>query len=222
MRCARTAHPICLLLIALAVALCPAAAQETGRPTVLPDGYLHRPYYQQLQPPAQGTAPWHWRVVKGTLPPGVTLEPTGVVGGAPTGPGEYHFTLEAADSATKPTAKSEEYIIVVPPPLTVNWIEPPHATGTTLNGAIEGELEVKNGSGRTVDLTVIVVAVNTFNKATALGYQHFSIGVGAQRIPFGSTLPRDSYIVHADAVAEIAETLEIYRARLQTGAITVP
>jgi len=206
----------------MAVVVSPAAAQDAARPTTLPDCYLRQAYYQQLQPPEQGTAPWKWRVLKGTLPPGVTLEPTGVIGGAATSPGQFRFTLEATDSAAKPVAKSREYIITVPPPLSVEWIEAPHAIGTTLNGAIEGELEVRNGSGRTVDLTVIVVAVNTFNKATALGYQHISIGIGVQRIPFGSTLPRDSYIVHADAVAEIAETLEIYRARLQTAAITVP
>ncbi len=222
MRFKRTAYPVCLLLLAIGAAACPTAAQDANGPIALPEGYLRQAYYQQLQPPPQGTAPWHWRAVKGTLPPGVTLEPTGVVGGAPTSPGQYHFTLEATDSARKPITKSSEYIIVVPPPLSVTWTDNPHATGTNLNGSISGELEVKNGSGRTVDLTVIVVAVNTYNKATALGYQHFSIGVGAQRIPFGSALPRDSYIVHADAVAEIAETLEIYRARLQTPAITVP
>ncbi len=222
MRCARTAHSIVLLLLSIAVIACPATAQETGRPTALPDGYLRQAYYQQLDPPTQGTAPWRWRVIKGTLPPGVALEPVGVIGGAPTAPGQYFFTVEATDSAAKPVAKSREFVILVPPPLLVTWTEPPHVTGSTGSGAISGELEVKNGSGRTIDLTVIVVAVNTFNKATALGYQHFSIGIGAQRIPFGSTLPRDSYIVHADAVAEIAETLEIYRARLQTAAITVP
>jgi hypothetical protein len=35
-------------------------------------------------------------------------------------------------------------------------------------------------------------------------------------IPFGDTLPSGAYVVHADAVGEVAEKNQIYRARLQT------
>jgi hypothetical protein len=128
--------------------------------------------------------------------------------------------VEATDSSSpKPVFHSRDYVLYVPPALTVQWTQPPQLTA---DGAISGELEVANGLGRPLDLTVIVVAVNTTNKAFALGYQHFTFGAGSQRIPFGSTQPRDSYIVHADAVAEIADTYEIYRARLQTNPLTVP
>ena len=107
----------------------------------------------------------------------------------------------------------------MPPPLTVAWTQSPQVTAA---GAIAGEIQVTNGSADALDLTVIVVAVNTVNKAFALGYQHFSLGTGSQRIPFGSTLPRDTYVVHADAIAENSETGKIYRARLQTDPLTVP
>lgn len=196
-----------------------APAQQSAGSEPLPDAFIHVAYYQQLHPPQQGTAPWRWRVLGGSLPSGISLEPNGVIGGAATVPGQYRFTLEARDSSEKPVVVSREYVIAVPPPLKVVWTEAPHVTD---NGGISGEVEVTNGTGRMIDLTVIIVAVNTFNKAFALGYQHFALGVGSQQIPFGSTLPRDSYIVHGDAVAEIAETYEIYRARLQTGAVSVP
>jgi len=153
------------------------------------------------------------------LPPGIALDPAGVLAGTPTAPGEFHFTLEATDSSPTPVAKTRDYVLTVPPPLTVAWTHPPQVTAA---GAIAGEIQVTIGTAGALDLTVIVVAVNTVNKAFALGYQHFSASAGAQRIPFGATLPRDTYIVHADAIAEDSETGKIYRARLQTNPLTVP
>jgi hypothetical protein len=200
----------------------PAAVSQTRTASpaaVLANGYLGQVYSYQLAPPQQGTAPWRFRSVRGSLPPGIALDPSGVLAGAPTAPGEFHFTLEATDSSPTPIAKTRNYVLTVPPPLTVAWTQPPQVT---TGGAIAGELQVTNGTAGALDLTVIVVAVNTINKAFALGYQHFSVGAGSQRISFGSTLPRDSYVVHADAVAEDSQTGKIYRARLQTNPLTVP
>jgi hypothetical protein len=211
--CALTLCVFCLLC----VEALPAQTRNSP-PELLPDGHIRQAYYQQLSLPQPGTPPWRWRLVRGTLPPGIALDRTGILAGAPTLPGEFRFTLEATDSSPKPVVQTRDYVLNVPPPLTVQWTQPPHVTA---DGAISGELEVTNGLGRPLDLTVIVVAVNTTNKAFALGYQHFTFGGGAQRIPFGSTLPRDTYIVHADAVAEIADTYEIYRARLQTNPLTI-
>ena len=199
----------------------PAVAQtRTAAPAaVLANGFLGQAYYYQLATPQQGTPPWRFRSFRGSLPPGIALDPSGVLAGTPTAPGQFHFTLEATDSSPTPVAKTRAYVLTVPPPLTVAWIQPPQVTAA---GAIAGELQVANGTAGALDLTVIVVAVNTINKAFALGYQHFSIGAGSQRIPFSSTLPSDVYVVHADAVAEDSETDKIYRARLQADPLTVP
>ncbi len=194
-------------------------AQNRPAPTeFLPTAFLHQAYYHQLRPPTAGTPPWRWLRIRGAFPPGITLR-DGTLAGVPTSPGEFRFTLQATDSSPKPLTVTRDYVLRVPSPLTVNWTQPPHVTP---EGGIAGELQVTNASGSTVDLTVIVVAVNTINKAFALGYQHFSFDLGVQRIPFGSTLPRDTYVVHADAIAEIAQTGDIYRARLQTDPLTVP
>jgi hypothetical protein len=206
------------LLCALCAAI-PAFAQERSRIETLPNGTLREAYYYQLPPPAKGTPPWRWRRVRGTLPPGIALQRKGALAGTPTKPGEYQFALQATDASPRPIVQIRNYTLSVVSLLTIAWTQPPQVTA---EGAIAGELQVTNGSGRTVDLTVIVVAVNAINKAFALGYQHVALGPGAQRVPFGSTVPRDSYVVHADAVAEIAETDEIYRARLQRGPLTVP
>jgi hypothetical protein len=200
----------------------PAAVSQTrtAAPTaVLPNGFLGQAYYYQLATPQQGTPPWRFRSVRGSLPPGIALDPSGVLAGTPTAPGQFHFTLEATDSSPTPVAKTRAYVLTVPPALTVTWTQPPQVTA---GGAIAGEIQVTNSSGSPFDLTVIVVAVNTINKAFALGYQHFSIGAGSQRIPFSSNLPSDTYVVHGDAVAEDSETGKIYRARLQGDPLTVP
>lgn len=213
-----------LLLAAAAV----AQTQPKPAPEVLPNGFLRQAYYHQLSPSQRGTPPWHWRLVRGSLPPGIALDSTGILAGSPTAPGEFQFTLEAMDSSPTQLLETHRYVITVPSPITVAWTQPPQATS---EGGIAGELEVTNASGHTVDMTVIIVAVSSggsaqsptsVNKAFALGYQHLSFGVGAQRIPFSSTLPSDTYVVHADAVAEISDTLEIYRARMQTAPLTVP
>ena len=95
----------------------------------------------------------------------------------------------------------------------VEWKQPPAVHGQTL----EGSVVVSNLTAQDVTLTVIVMAVNQIGRATALGYQEFTLRSGAQQvIPFGSSPGPGTYIVHADAVAEVASTNTIYRARKQT------
>ncbi len=45
-----------------------------------------------------GVGPYEWRIVGGSLPPGVTLTGDGVLSGIPIGEGEYAFTVEAEDA----------------------------------------------------------------------------------------------------------------------------
>ncbi len=75
---------------------------------------------------------------------------------------------------------------------------------------------VSNQTGQDFDLTVIMMAVNDIGRATAIGYQHFTLkkDTTSLEIPFGENLPRGSYELNVDAVAEVAATNSIYRARL--------
>jgi hypothetical protein len=76
---------------------------------------------------------------------------------------------------------------------------------------------VANHTGQPAELTVVVVAVNQIGRATALGYQHFTIQANAeQEIPFGSSPGPGTYMVRADAVAAFT-TRHILRAHKQTG-----
>jgi hypothetical protein len=62
--------------------------------------------YSQLLAATGGAPPYTWSVSSGSLPDGLTLNPsTGVISGTPTGSGASTFTVEATDSLT-PTAQT--------------------------------------------------------------------------------------------------------------------
>ena len=92
------------------------------------------------------------------------------------------------------------------------WGRYPKVNGQRL----EGSITVSNQTEQDFDLTVIVMAVNEIGRATAIGYQRFPLkkGDAGTEIPFGENLPRGSYELNVDAVAEVAATNSIYRTRL--------
>ena len=53
-----------------------------------------------------------------------------------------------------------------------------------------------------------------------IGYQHFVLqrGTLTKELPFGETLPHGGYVIHVDAVGEVAPKNVIYRESLQTPA----
>jgi Putative Ig domain len=204
-----------LLAVLLLLGL-PAASQESRNaadqnPTPLPDTAVQQPYSHQLPPPA-GAPPWTWRLVSGALPPGLALSPQGTLTGVPSAVGTYRVQVRATDSATPPHTISYHLELVVHPLLEVNWDQPPAVE----TDRIQGGIKVVNYTYVSLDLTVIVVAINEIGKAFALGYQHFDFAPGTQIIPFGSSLPRGTYLVHADAIGEIANPKAILHGQLQT------
>ena len=156
----------------------------------------------------------HWRVEKGSLPPGLRLEDDGFLHGSPDRTGEFQFTISVQDSGQPQTLVQKEFVLRVLAAMTLNWKTPAHVNGNR----IEGSVEVMNTTKDDVDLTFIVLAVPGNGRAVAIGYQHFVLRQGTltQELPFGETLPRGGYVVHVDAVGEVASRNVIYRERLQT------
>ncbi len=193
-----------------------AHAQVLIAPDRVPNGTVGVNYYEEFHATG-GTAPYTWKF-SGRLPAGITFESAAAtLAGVPTESGRFEFRIICTDSA-RHTAIRTYILSVATGGLSIVWTKAP----AVASGAISGEVEVTNASVETVDLTFICVAVNETGRATALGYQHFSFAPGSQRIPFGSTLPRGTYVVHADAVGENARSRAIQRARLQSGALSVP
>jgi len=162
-----------------------------------------------------GFAPYTWRCSEGSLPPGLKLHPhKGVISGVPTTPGEYHFKLAVTDSNIPHQQAEHDLTIVVIAGVTVDWKQPPKVQGT----AIAGSALVSNQTGRSLDVTVIVVAVNSIGRATALGYQHFNLAAGASspEIPFGSSPGPGTYTIRVDVAAHHKSGHHIFRASKQT------
>ena len=206
-----------LMLLVTGVVSTISVAQQQPlviRSQAAPSGIAGVPYDFQLATQG-GLAPYSWRISDGNLPPGLGLdERKGVISGTPGSPGEFRFTVRLSDSAAPPEQVERIFVIKIIAALSVEWKQPPSVKGE----GVSGEIAVTNHTGQAVDLTVIVLAVNEVGKAFALGYQHFVLKpeTVSPIIPFGSTLPYGSYVVHADAVGELGSANRIYRARLQT------
>ena len=134
--------------------------------------------------------------------------------GSPTQLGDFHFVLTLSDSGRPAQERNREFVLHVLSPLLVQWSNPARINGQR----IEGSVKVSNPTGNDVDLTAVVLAVNEIGRATAIGYQHFTLKHDTidLEIPFGENLPRGAYEVNVDVVAENAESNTIRRARLVT------
>jgi len=161
-----------------------------------------------------GVPPYVWSVAGGELPDGVTLTRDGLLSGRPAKRGTSAVTLKVEDSGKPAHSVDKELQAVVTAALVLEWDEAPKVH----DDRIDGSVKVSNGSKDDFDLTVVIVAVGENGRATAIGYEHFPLQAGATdvKIPFGSAPGYGGYVVHADAIAEIAERNVILRQRLQT------
>jgi len=206
--------------------LCFSAATAQAYPrleittTSLEPCVVDQPCLQRMQA-SGGTAPLTWRIVRGSLPPGLQLDPaTGTISGTAISAREYEVTIEVRDSSKPPQEDSRTFTSKSLPVLTLDWKASPTLQDTTISGSVT----VSNNGADAIDLTVIIVAVNEVGKAFALGYQHPRVPgkTTLQEIPFESQLPGGRYIVRADAIAEIPAKNRIYRAAREAGPIQVP
>ena len=76
------------------ISICPAI---TLSPAALPAGTVGTAYNQTITA-SGGTSPYSIAVSVGSLPPGLTLSPSGVLSGTPSVPGSFTFTVTAADA----------------------------------------------------------------------------------------------------------------------------
>ncbi|MDX1253451.1 MAG: putative Ig domain-containing protein [Gammaproteobacteria bacterium] len=54
-----------------------------------------------------GTAPYSWKMISGSLPPGLALSTAGLISGTPSSTGVFNFTYQATDASNPPLVKSE-------------------------------------------------------------------------------------------------------------------
>jgi hypothetical protein len=93
--------------------------------TSLPTGQVGTLYNQSLQA-INGTLPYTWAIISGSLPGGLTLNPsTGAITGMPSGTGTSGFTVQVTDSST-PTPQTASQ------PLSISIVAPLVITTTSL------------------------------------------------------------------------------------------
>jgi len=122
--------------------------------------------------------------------------------------------VSVTDGGNRESAVQKGFVLRVVAALAINWKAPARVTGNRIDGTVE----VSNTSPDDMDLTFIVMAVASNGRATAIGYQHFVLkrGTIGMELPFGETLPHGGYVIHVDAVGEVAPKNLIYRDKMDT------
>ncbi|HXB34651.1 MAG TPA: MBG domain-containing protein [Puia sp.] len=150
------------LLIGLGTTLF-AQAIFVFTPLTLPDAQYGSPYAGQTFTVIGGVAPYTFSVTAGSLPPGMSLSPSGTISGTPTSAGSFSFTVTATDSdPLGPFTGSQAYTLNADPaPLTItaNNVSMVYggtlpAFGVTYGGFVNGD----NANSLTVQPSVTVPA----------------------------------------------------------------
>ena len=93
--------------------------------TSLPNATFNVPYSFTLQA-SGGNGSYTWVQIGGSMPPGLTLSPSGVISGTPTG-GSGTFPVSVVDSASR-TATRSFTLTVITPPLSITQTSLPGGT----------------------------------------------------------------------------------------------
>ena len=206
-----------LLFAGSALAQQPASSPEVTITTKdLPAGLWN--HYSYKLEATGGVGPYTWHLLSGKLPRKLEFHDFGMIDGIVDEPGTFELTLEAVDRAGA-RSRPKKLTLTVEPPLTATWSRKAQVDGRRIDGSIK----VSNTSGRDFDLTFDVLAVNEIGRATAIGYQHFTLKKNTRdmELPFGDTLSRGDYVVNIDVVGEELTSTMIFRTRLVTPKETV-
>jgi hypothetical protein len=216
----RSASDLHLYLILTILFAAIASAQQPPDPTnlsldasTLPKASPRHLYKFQFQAHG-GIPPMKYVLSQGAVPAGMKLGEDGLLTGTPTTTGEYKFTVTVTDSSNPPQKAFRAFVLRIDPPMVMEWKRYAHVTGNRIDGSIV----VSNNTEDDFDFTFVVLAVADNGRAVAIGYQHVPLksGVDSLEIPFGEMLSRGNYVVHVDAVGEVAAKDQIFRTRLQT------
>lgn len=130
---------VLLAAVGLALVVVPGAwgLRITDESRLVPDGAVGSRYFHQFE--AVGgcgpALPYQFRVLNGSLPPGLTLSASGLVSGTPTQGGNWSFWVELSDQDPpsadwcRPMKSEEEFTINVGPRGSVPDASPPARSG---------------------------------------------------------------------------------------------
>jgi subtilisin family serine protease len=119
-------------------ALPPPPPPPTITTTSLPEGTVGVAYSATLQATG-GTPPFTWATEGGSLPAGLTLNPsTGAISGTPTSAGTSAFTARVTDNAAQSDTQPLSIAVAPPPPPTITTTSLPDGTvGVAYNRTLQ-------------------------------------------------------------------------------------
>ncbi len=110
----------------------------------LPDGVVMSAYSASITATG-GSGPVTFSVSSGTLPDGLTLDPSGLLSGSPTTPGVHLFTVTATDGSC--SADRDYFIVIEPPGCPAITITPAMLPGDTTGSNYNQNLSASGGTG---------------------------------------------------------------------------
>ncbi len=183
-------------------------------PAAVPSATVAVAYSQTLSA-SGGTAPYGFAITAGSLPAGLSLDPsTGALAGTPTAAGTFNFTVTATDANTF-TGSRAYSLVVAPPVIAITPTTLPDGTvataysqsvsasggiapytyaitsgalpaGVTLNGS-SGAISGTPTAGGTFNFTVTATDSSTGTGAPHTGSQGFSLIIAAPTVSLPAT-----------------------------------
>ena len=103
------------LLVAQSLPIKARPSGAAGMINALPEAKAGATYEFTIKNEGGGRPPFKWSLVEGDLPPGIELQPSGILRGTPTVPRAraYEFTLKVSDSTEPPRIHTQRFAIVV-------------------------------------------------------------------------------------------------------------
>ena len=153
----------------------------------LPDANIGQAYTAPALAAQNATSVSSWTVAGGTLPPGLTLNPNGVISGTPTASGQFGFTVQANASPNSDTKSLSIFVIA---PLELQALDGKKAPTTgfaaksLLNAPLTTGLKAVGGrGGYTFSSTGVLPPGMTLNPSTGA-----ITGAGTTAGTFASTI----------------------------------
>src|ERR1044071_176819 len=84
-----------------------ASSQLSVKSGPLLKAFLRAQYHEQLEAEG-GSAPYTWKLDRGELPAGFSLDRSGILSGLTTQVGDFHFVVSVSDSASPAHRRNQE------------------------------------------------------------------------------------------------------------------
>ncbi|NLR98027.1 autotransporter outer membrane beta-barrel domain-containing protein, partial [Rhizobium sp. P38BS-XIX] len=195
-----------------------SAPTITIAPATLADAPINHAYSETLTA-SGGISPYSFAVTTGSLPAGLTLSPSGLLSGTPTGAATTNFTVTATDSSTGtgPYTQSKAYSLVT----TAN---PPVAGNTTAAVAANSSanpvtLNLTGGTATAVAIATAPSHGTAIASGTAIAYTPNPGYVGSDSFTYTASNIDGTSAAATVSVTINAPTLSIGPASLPAAAI---